>query len=104
MKEFVNQSASEGFDGGELLFVEYAELGMHALQFVLADLFGLALQRHDGGSDVYGTAPLMEALDLSIDERLGIAGLCLAFSNVRGGHLLQIVDVVNKYAVNLVHR
>ena len=80
MEKLVDEAAGEGFDGGELFCAEDAELGVHALEFVLANLFGLALQRDDGRGDVDGAAALMEALDLGGDEGLGVAGLRLRSS------------------------
>ena len=54
-----------------------AEPGVHALEFGLANLLGLVLQRDDGRRDVDGAPALMEALDLSVDQCLGVAGLRL---------------------------
>ena len=70
----------------------------------LANLFGLALQRNDGRSDVDGALTLMESLDFGGDEGLGVAGLAAALFHVGRGHLLQVVDVVDEDAVELVHR
>ena len=68
MEKLVDESAGKGLDCGELFFAEDTELGVHALEFVLANLFGLVLQRDDGRGDVDGAAALMEALDLGVDE------------------------------------
>ncbi len=77
MQKLVHESAGERFNGGELLCAERTQLGVHALQFVLPDLFCLVLQRDDRRSDVYGAAALVESLDLGFDQRLGVAGLRL---------------------------
>jgi hypothetical protein len=45
----------------------------------------------------------MEALDLRGDQGLGVAGLAAALFHVRRGHLLQVVDVVDEDAFELVH-
>ncbi len=34
----------------------------------------------------------------------GVSGAAAAFGHVRGGHLLQVVDVVDEQALELVHR
>ena len=70
----------------------------------LANLFGLALQRDDGRCNVDGAAALMEALDLGVDERLGVAGLRLRSAMCEAATCLQVVDVVDKDAFELVHR
>src|SRR5581483_6954902 len=47
--------------------------------------------------------PLMEALDLGGDDGLGIDGLTAALFLVGGGYLLQIVNIVDEDAVELIH-
>ena len=45
----------------------------------------------------------LEALDFDFDDGFGALRFFLAIGNVRGDHLLQIVDVVDEDAVQLVH-
>src|SRR6516225_2788138 len=104
MEKLVDQAARERFDGRKLLGAQGSQLRVHALQLVHADLFSLLLQRDDCRSHVDRTTALMEALDLGFDECFGVAGLRLAFGYVRGGHLLQVVDIVNEDTFDLVHR
>ena len=85
MHEFVYEAAGEGFDGCELFRAEQAEPGVHAPQFVLANLFCLVLQRDDGGGNVDGSAALVESIDFSVDEGFRVAGLRLTFGDVGGG-------------------
>ena len=63
----------------------------------------LLLQGDDGGGDVDGALALVEALDLAGDEGFSIDGLAAALFHVGCGYLLQVVDVVDKDAVELVH-
>ncbi len=50
-----------------------------------------------------GALALMEPLHLNRDNALGIEGLAATFFKMRRGYLLQIVDVVDKNAVKIVH-
>ena len=104
MKEFVDEAAGESFDGGKLLRAERPEAGLNAAKLGLANLFCLALEGDDRGSDVDGAAALMEALDFGGDEGFGVSSLRAALGHVRSGDRLQIVDVVDEDAVDLVHR
>ena len=56
------------------------------------------------GASVDGALTLMEALDFACDEGFGVAGLAVALFHVGGGYLLQVVDVVDEDAFELVHR
>src|SRR6185437_4116782 len=103
MQELVDEAAGEGFDGGKLFRAEKAEPGVHAPQFVLANLFCLVLQGDDGGGNVDGAAALMESIDFSVDERFRVACLRLTFGDVGGGNGLQIVDVVDEDAFDFIH-
>ena len=103
VKELVDESASEGFNGGDLLGGEGTEARLDAMQFALTNLFCLALQGNDGGGEVDGALALVESLDLAGDEGLGVAGFAIAGFHVGRGYLLQVVDVVDEDAVELVH-
>src|SRR5579859_4277730 len=102
MKELVHEAASESFDGYELFSSQRAKLGVHAPEFAGPDFLRLPLQGDDSRSDIDGAAALVEALDFRLDHALRIAGLRLPLSDVRGGHLLQVVDVVDEDAFHLV--
>ena len=47
--------------------------------------------------------PLLVLLDFGADDVLGGGGLAAAVGEVRGGDLLQVVDVVDEAAFDLVH-
>jgi hypothetical protein len=61
------------------------------------------LQRDNGGHHVQRLQPLLEALDFAADNGFGPVRLFLPIRNMRRDCLLQIVDVVNKNSVELVH-
>ena len=102
MEKFVDETAGERFNGCKLLGGERAETRMNALDLGEANFFCSLLQRDDGRSGVDGALALMEALDFGGDDRLGVNGLDAALFHVRGGDLLQVVDVVDEDAVELV--
>ena len=102
VEELVDKAARERFDRCDLLGREGIEAGVDAAELGLADFLGLALERDDGGRDVDGALTLMEAFDLSGDECFGVSGLGLALGNVGRGNLLEVVDVVDEEAVELV--
>ena len=102
MEKLVDEAAGERFNGGKLLGGECADAGVDAAQFCLADFLGLALEGDDGRRDVDGALALVKALDLSGNEGLGVSGLAAALGEVRGGDGLQVVDVVDEDAVELV--
>ena len=77
---------------------------MNALNLGDAHLFCPLLQGDDCGRDVDGAQALMETLDFSGNKRFGVDCLSAALIHVRGGHLLQVVDVVDEDAIELVHQ
>ena len=68
-----------------------------------ANFFGLSLQSDDGRGGSDGTLALVEALDFFGDQGFGINGVAAALLDMRGGDLLQIVNVIDEDAVELVH-
>ena len=68
-----------------------------------ADLLGAGAQRRDRRHDVERGAPLAEALGLLDDEPLGDLGLGAAAVERLGDDRLEVVDVVEVAAVELVH-
>ena len=69
-----------------------------------ADLLGVRAQRRDRRHDVERGAPLPEALRLLDDEPLGDLGLGAAAGERLGDDRLEVVDVVEVAAVELVRR
>src|SRR5580698_6940578 len=103
MKKLVDQAAGEGFNGGSLLRGKRAETRVDAVELGLANLFCAALQRNDGGRGADRAAAFNKALDLKSDDGFSVDGFAAALFHVRGGHLLQIVDVIDEDAVEFVH-
>ncbi len=101
-EEICDQSAGENLNGGGLLRSQRTEAALEAAQFALADFFGLFLQGDDGRGHVDGALTLMKALDLACNQGFGVAGFPAALGHVRGGHLLQVVDIVDEDAFQLV--
>ena len=73
------------------------------MQLCLANFFRALLQGDDGRRNVDGSLSQMEALDLGGDQGFRIDCLAAAFGKMRGGNLLQIVDVVDEDAFELAH-
>ena len=63
----------------------------------------MVLQRHDGGHYVEGLQAGMEALDFEVDDGFRPLGFFSAIGYVGGDRLLQVIDVVDEDAVELVH-
>ena len=64
----------------------------------------MVLQADDGGNNVESLQASVEFRDLAIDDRLRLFGFLLAIGDVRTDRLLQIVDVIDKNAIDLVRR
>lgn len=103
MEEFGGEGAGEGFDGGLLGGGEVGELLCRAGEFSLADGFGVLLQGEDGGDVVAALEALLVFSDLVGDDDLGGGGFAAAIGKVGLGYLLEVVDVVDEAAFNLVH-
>ena len=76
---------------------------MGAGEFGFADGFGLLLEGLDGGAGVAGLEALVVFLHFPADDGFGCGGFTAAVGEVGGGYLLQIVDVVDEAAFDLVH-
>src|SRR5271169_5013391 len=61
------------------------------------------LQRHDGRHYVKRLQPRLELVHLELDDGLGAIGFGSPVGDMRGHHLLQVVDVVHEDTVELVH-
>ena len=68
-----------------------------------ADLLGVGAQRRDRRHDLERGPPLAEPLGLLDDEPLGDLGLGAAAGERLGDDSLEVVDVVEEAAVELVH-
>jgi len=58
---------------------------------------------NDAAFRLIAPVPAVEFLDLAIDDRLRLFRFLLAVGDVRTDRLLQIVDVINENAIELVH-
>ena len=107
VEELGGEGAGEGFDGGLLGGSEGCagggEAGGGAFEFGLADGFGGLLQGDDDGDGVAGLQALVVELDLAGDDGFGGGGFSAAVGEVGGGDLLQVVNVVDEAAFDLVH-
>ena len=76
---------------------------MRACQFGEAKLFGLLLESPDGGDGVAGLETLVVLVDFPANDGLCGLSFTAAVGEVGGGDLLEIVDVVDEAAFDLVH-
>ena len=70
---------------------------------ILAKFFGLLLERDDGGGGVAGLEALLVFVYFPADDGFGGGGFATAIGEVGGGDLLEVVDVVDEAAFDLVH-
>ena len=107
MEELGGQRAGEGVDGGLLGGSEGGAGGGEAdggaFELGLADGLGGVLQGDDGGDGVARLQALKVELDLAADDLFGGGGLSAAVGEVGCGDLLEVVDVVDEAAFDLVH-
>ncbi len=103
VEELGGEGAGEGFDGFALVWGQGCELRFELREFGLADLFGGLLEGLDGGYGVERLEALMVADYFSRDDLLGGGGFAAAVGEVGGGGLLEVVDVVDEAALDLVH-
>ena len=103
MEEFGGEAAGEGLDGFALFGREIGEFGLRAGEFGLAELFGVLLEGLDGGDGVAGLEALVVLVDFPADDGFGGVGFAAAIGEVGGGDLLEVVDVVDEAAFDLVH-
>ena len=103
MQEFRCEGACERFDGFALLRGERCEAFGGAGQFGFADGLGVLLERKNGWDGVAGLEALLVFFDFVADDGLGCGGFATAVGKVGGGYLLEIVDVVDEAAFDVVH-
>ena len=104
MHDLAYDAASERLYRQLLFRRKRSQAAAYAVNLRLANGFQVVLQRNDGGHDVQRLQARLEALHLGHDDGLGALGFLPAIGDVRRNRLLQIVDVVNEDAVQLVHR
>jgi hypothetical protein len=103
MHDLVDDAAGQRFDGHFLIGGHRTQASADAINLGLANGFEMVLQADDGRNHVERLQAGVEFIDLAIDDRLRFFGFLLAIGNVRTDRLLQIVDVIDEDAVDLVH-
>ena len=103
MEEFGGEGAGECVDGGLLLGGEVSEAFGGAGEFGLANSFCTLLEGEDGGDGVAGDEALLVFGYLVGDDVLGGFGLAATVGEMGGGDLLEVVDVVDEAALDLIH-
>ena len=101
--DFINDAARQRFDGQFLIGGHRTKAAANAIDLGLANGFEVILQADDGGNHIERLQASVEFLHLAVDDRLRLFRFFLAIGDVRTDGLLQIVDVINKEAVDLVH-
>ena len=102
--DFIDDAASERFDGHFLVGGHGTEAAAHPVDFGLTNGFQVVLQTYDGRNHVKRLQAGVEFADFAIDDRLRLFRFLFAIGDVRTDRLLQIVDVIDKNAVDFVHR
>ena len=102
VEELGGEGAGEGFYGGGLLRGEGGEELGGAVEFGLADLFGLLLQRLDGWDGVERLEALVVANHLGGDDGFCLGSFPAARGVVGGSDLLEVVEIVDEAALELV--
>lgn len=103
VEEFGGERAGEGFYGFALLGGEVGEAFGGAGEFGLTDGFGALLEGEDGRNGVAGLKALVVFVDFPTDDGFGGFGLAAAVGEVGRGNLLEVVDIVDEAAIDLVH-
>ena len=100
MHDLVDDAARQRFDGKFLVGGHGTEAAANAINFGLANGFEVVLQADDGRNHVERLQARVEFFDLAIDDRLRLFRFLLAIGDVRTDRLLQIVDVIDKDAID----
>src|SRR5215813_1055013 len=102
MHDFVDDAFGERVDGQFLVGTERSETPAHAIDFGLPNGLKVILQADNGGYDIARLQPSHEAFDFAGDNDFGSLCLSLAIGDMRRDCLLQVVDVINEDAVQLI--
>jgi len=79
------------------------QFGKDAGEFGLADGFGLLLEGNNGWDSFSRVQVLAVFFDFGGDDALGGSGFAATVGQVGGGYLLEVVNVVDEAAFDLVH-
>ena len=103
MHDLVDNATSEHVDSHFLIRRQRTETSADAVDFGLTNGLEVVLQRDNRGHDIEGLDARLKALDLAVDNSFRAVRFFLAVGHVRGDSLLQVVNVVDEDAVELVH-
>ena len=102
MEKLVNQASGQRLDGGLLLWGKALQAARHAAQFRSTNLLRGLLQLHNLRRHIQRVQPALILGHLGQDHRFGHLCLFAALFQVRSGNRLQVINVVEKDAVQLV--
>ena len=103
VEDLVYDAAAEGIEGLFLLRRKFTQAAAYAIELGLANGLEVILQRDDDGHDMETLQAGLEALNLGLDNLFGVLGFLLATGDVRGDSVLEVVNVINEDAIELVH-
>src|ERR1043166_3566975 len=102
MKYLVQNGAHEGVHCFALLGRESAQPASEAFQLSLPDQTHSLLKRQDSRHYVACRQASRHLLEFFVNDRLGPDGFPLALFHIGIDHLLEIIDVIYKYVIQLV--
>ncbi len=102
VQEFIHEAMSEGFDGGLLRGRERLQTRLGAAEFSLAHFFGSSLKIDERRHHVEGFDAALAADELLLEDGLGLLRFASSVRQIRRSDALQVVDVVEKDAVEAV--
>ena len=100
--DLVDDALGQRFDRQFLLRRQLAQAAAHAIQLGLPQGLKMLLQTDDGRHHLGGLGARLKLAHLFVHQGLSAYGLFAPVAQVRLHHLLQIVDVVNKDAVQVI--
>src|SRR6266849_1923794 len=102
--DFIDDAPSQRFNGEFLVGGHGTEASANAINLGLANGFEMVLQADDGRNHIESLQASVEFCDFAIDDRLSLFRFLLAIRDVGRDRLMQIVDVIDENAIELVQR
>ena len=103
MHDLVDDASAERFDSKFLLRRKRSQPAAYAIDLRLPDGLQMFLQRDNRRHHVERLQPSLKFVDLHLHDGFGAIRFHAPVGHMRGDHLLQVIDVVDKDAVQLVH-
>ncbi len=103
MHDLVDDAAGQRFDCHFLFRRHLTQTSAHTVNFRLPDRFEMVVERDNRWDNVECLQADLKLLDFPVDDGFGSFGFLLAICNVVGHRLLQVVDVIDENAVELIH-